>query len=803
MIFNVKKYLASSDFAIAGARVPVLRRLCHIVLFFAFWALLHVLFFAGDAGAEPVGWESGRRLPTGSFAPDSYHVAHNAGLLVVVFESHSESTRGIFASVSYDGGNSFFAPVRISESGQHDALAHPRAAIGGDGRILVSWQQLNRDDLKYRIHYSFSSDKGGSFSAAETLASGSDMDIMAQPFFSGSYPFLLYHSYVGGRFSIVSSRYEDSKFSEALPLNSGDIDLRGAFFPTIALADGKILIVWQGKRNNQYLTDDLYFSSSPDAGKSWSLPLALTTTDADESSPVLLASGSELYCVYQSNEGGNWKIRLSRSLDGGMVWTQGETVFTTNTNCFLPSLQRFGGGIHLFWLDSRDKNSRVSTAVFDLQTLSFSPPQFMSKEGAEAALPISFRVGERIFCSWIEGGSIQFARNDISVSVPLVQSPTHPEGTWSNFSTAELHWKAQPDDSGIAGYATIVNKERFFNPTVQNREAHETYERIPLLPDGISYFHIRSIDKAGNYSRTFHYPLMVSAGLLETPQINSDTHKDGKASLNPNAAFSWTISGTDRLKGYHYTLSKDKVLTPEKYTENLSVSFSNLSRGRYFFSVRAVDKAGKPGRIGTFELLVGEEGSFQNIDYEKVARSISDEDTKSLQRGRSGELAALLGEKVDVAGIARGVLSINTDYDGSVLRLDFGLSGENVSLKKIIYSIAELGISEENTSQTRVELANLAPGEYTISARALYEDSRTALEYESDIVLTHAVINAKNFRGGFFTVFEGMYLRRFKLISSLIFSFCAAFLSMPLLTRIYFMFRSLINTLSARTKLFF
>lgn len=763
------------------------------------------MFFANRVQGEPVGWESTRRIDLGSYSPDNYAITYHAGLAVIVFECVHESRRELYAAVSYDRGARFFPPVKIAENSETDVLLYPRVAIDDDGRILVVWQQLNRDELKYRIYYSFSDNRGASFLYPRFITSESEMDVLAQPLLYNGMFHVFFHSYEDNKFTLRMSRYSGEIFDGISRIDTGDIDLRGAFFPAISIVAGKLIIVWQGKRNNQLLTDDLFCSSSADGGKIWTVPVPVTETAHDESTPVLLYCHDTLYCVYQSNEGGNWKISLSRSDSDGALWEKGVTVYNTNTSCYLPALACGNDGLMIFWQDTRDKISRVSVSSYSFQTAAFSQPGFMSGMSQGAGQSSVLKIEGRLNCYWLESGSVYCKRDDAYAPVPAVSSPTHPSGQWSNFSNAEMFWQPQNDESGIAGYATIVNKERLFNPTVQNREAHENYERISLLPDGISYFHIRSIDKAGNYSRTVHYPLMVSAELLETPEISSSTHKDGKASIDRSAEFSWTVQKTDRLKGFYYSLSVNSVSVPDKFTEKNEVDFTKLAKGRYFFSVRAVDKAGKPGRIGTFELLIGEEGSFGAVDYEKIAQSIAD-DTAAPGSGNvagAGSVSPLLRENVDVAEMAVGTISVNSTVEDDKLRLDFVLNGENTKLKTVIYSIEELGIQDTATNGNSAEIQGLHEGEYTVRARALYIDTVSGLEYESGPVLAIVQVYANDTASRFIRVFESMYMDKWRLVSSLVFSFLGAFLSMPLLLRLYFFLRTSINALSARTKLFF
>src|SRR5208337_2823099 len=109
---------------------------------------------------------------------------------------------------------------------------------------------------------------------------------------------------------------------------------------------------------------------------------------------------------------------------------------------------------------------------------------------------------------------------------PVVTSRTHPEGQWSKNTDAIVEWTKPVDDSGIVGYATLVDKNPDTNPSIQNLRYSASRSYVNNLDDGITYFHIRAIDGAGNMSRTVHYKLQVSSNPLAMPVIVSPTHPE-------------------------------------------------------------------------------------------------------------------------------------------------------------------------------------------------------------------------------------------------------------------------------------
>jgi hypothetical protein len=158
------------------------------------------------------------------------------------------------------------------------------------------------------------------------------------------------------------------------------------------------------------------------------------------------------------------------------------------------------------------------------------------------------------------------------------------------------------------------------NPTIQNINANITRRVIPSLEDGIVYFHIRAIDGSGNFSRTIHYRIQVSANPLPIPVVVSPTHKLGKAADSNTPKFKWAMDNTERLKGFLYNLSKDGGRPPDKFTTDFNTEFKDLEEGRYFFSLTAINKTNMKSRVAVYPFIVGKSGKIDIADLKDLGR---------------------------------------------------------------------------------------------------------------------------------------------------------------------------------------
>ena len=80
-------------------------------------------------------------------------------------------------------------------------------------------------------------------------------------------------------------------------------------------------------------------------------------------------------------------------------------------------------------------------------------------------------------------------------------SPSHMVNAWSNDNTVDVTWTAATDDaSGLDGYSIAWDHAPTTVPDEAKNIGAVTATTSPALADGDWYFHIRSVDKAGNWA---------------------------------------------------------------------------------------------------------------------------------------------------------------------------------------------------------------------------------------------------------------------------------------------------------------
>ncbi len=603
-----------------------------IAMFFTSFFLFFIIFSQiYKSFGVPVGWDTLRSVTPKDLKVLSYSTAQKGSLVAISTFSKKEGEPGIYNLISYNRGEKFFPPRKIKSvsSSEHSSVLNPQTAVSGSGNIAIIWQDFSENSSNYSLYLTESDNKGKTWSNVQELNFGNNTEMLPVIQYDEiDRLHIIFHALNEDHISIYHTMRNGESFTEPVLISLEESKIRGAFFPSVTIDKNNVYVVWQGKENAETLHDDLYFTRSIDYGKTWTTPIRATFNEYDDNAPTLAVSGETLYLVYLNNEKANWELKFIRGLGYGEVWEDNpKTIVSTNVNCLSPHLiKEDRDNLRLFWHQNTGESESIMSCSYSIVENSFTRPEQISEGETNSTVPSTLQTGKAVISIWMEDNSLVSKSTDTYVAPPSISSDTHLFGEWSQFATADIQWKPPSDDSGIAGYATIVNREKYFDPTVQNIDAPNFQTKIPFLPDGISYFHIRAIDRAGNYSRTIHFPLLVSSNPLSTPEVVSQTHEDGKSSEKRDVQFRWKQDGGERIKGFYFSFTPESAVVPKEFTEDTSLSFKDLKDGRYFLTVRAVDKTGNPGRIATFELLIGDVKAIDAMEYERMARNIEKEE---------------------------------------------------------------------------------------------------------------------------------------------------------------------------------
>jgi hypothetical protein len=177
-----------------------------------------------------------------------------------------------------------------------------------------------------------------------------------------------------------------------------------------------------------------------------------------------------------------------------------------------------------------------------------------------------------------------------------LSSPSHANDVWSNDNTVDVTWlNATDDGSGVAGYSVLWDKVPSTVPDtvkdIDNIIGINWLTSSPLT-DGIWYFHVRTVDQAGNWT----------AGAVHLGPIKIDTTAPQSTAVAPEFATSpfevrWTGSDAGSgIAGYNIWMHDGLGGTWTQWqfgTSALNALFTNIITDHtYYFRSLAYDAVG-------------------------------------------------------------------------------------------------------------------------------------------------------------------------------------------------------------------
>lgn len=683
--------------------------------------LLYLFVFQSQpVVTETTGWEESYSVLSAGGDLAGYNIAAEGNYVAVVYETKQRGVVHLNAAVSFDKGKSFISDIKIAET-DSSIEAVPAIALNSRGGVAVVWQQFNEEDASTELFQSRSGDLGANWSPPVKISPDSRDDLIMKMLPDIFYDdrdrlHLFFHGLADDKINLYHAVSEDGDdYGRADTLMRLPDRMRGAFFPVISVSGSNISIVWQSKTAD--FVDSLFLITSSNYGRSWSRISEVTSDDSGDSSPHLFLHNDKSYLVYRNNRENHWAINLLVGDSGGSTWNEPVVVSDTRSNCFAPRVAMFENDLIISWYDMREGEPHIFLRKYSLSEKSLSPSVRISgRPASRDPVPIAFE--DRVLIFWQESRRILARKSDTQAVPPVVRSSTHPEESWSRNSQAVIEWNQPRDPSGIVGYAVMYNNIPDYNPTIRVLEGNARRFIVPDIEEGVSYFHIRSIDGANNMSRTVHYKIKSSTTPLPMPSVVSPTHPEGEAVDRNDPLLRWAVDHTERLKGFYIGVSRDRAVRPDEFTTDFELELENLQPGNYYLSISAVDMTNTPGNTSVYHFVVG---SDVEVDEEYAQRIAENYEELSPPRRPLRQQAAPRAPMVS--------LNLEGVTEKTIKNRSFTALASVENLKKddlIGYSVVIdrnrlEPLKRINYKNDKLKFDNLESGDYYISIRAKYK----------------------------------------------------------------------------------
>ncbi|WP_428769015.1 SpoIIE family protein phosphatase [Treponema sp. HNW] len=567
------------------------------------------------AGSEE-GWISRERFagpfPFSGEVPDLFSAAVTTDGAISVCVLSDPKTISVFTS--YDFGKTFFQTDLVQDGSS--AVAPRIFKNAGGGFILFATQGTNQS---FSLKYARSSD------------------------------------------GIAWSAFED--FSSAK-------NLKNSFVPDfIVLPGGREIVVFQSLfLENNRLTYQLYSAYSDDNGMTWSDAALVTDTKAargmitnyTNQRPFLHEYKGTLYLAWERSQAGSTKpaIVVTSLSEQGLINGTIEQLSPKQIAAYQPVLFTYNGELSALWVDTRRGVENVYLAVKN--NLLWDESR-VSLAGLYSVFgtPLVTDDGKNLHIFWEQKSNNKYRVTRLSIDrsteKPLLRPLTFKNGQRSGNGKIGARIQFPRDSSGIAGYSWILTRNA-------QEEPPEEFMRFPsqsdisdfVDTDGLWYLKAKSVDNAGNWSKSAVLTYFRDTTAPRKPEIR-DVQTDDEGFMQSNTfSLFWEKSPEpdEEIAGYTYSLQYigslfDYKKNPERYTaqslrdykssvpskiitDTGSASWVNRDNGIYLFTVASIDTAGNIGEKALMPLFLNKYIPYTAISavypqtdvYGKVSLSI-------------------------------------------------------------------------------------------------------------------------------------------------------------------------------------
>lgn len=213
-------------------------------------------------------------------------------------------------------------------------------------------------------------------------------------------------------------------------------------------------------------------------------------------------------------------------------------------------------------------------------------------------------VGESVV--WVVGSGGTILRKQLAIfdtsapENPVLASQSHPAGTWKSNSTVEVSIAGGCDDGrGIGGFSTAFDNSPTTVPDAVEDLDEGTVKDSETLGHGEWYFHLRTVDRAGNWGgEAVHAgPFLVDTTPPSEGALTSPSHTVGKPSIDSVVNIHWhdASDAGSGIAEYSFLWDNAPATVPDTDAEvddSDRGRSTRLGDGTWYFHLRTKDKVG-------------------------------------------------------------------------------------------------------------------------------------------------------------------------------------------------------------------
>ena len=479
--------------------------------------------------------------------------------------------------------------------------------------IVITTEVTDRTGIKeVKVFYKFEGDKDFGFFTCKDIGNNRYTTILPSPFMKTNVYY--YFEATDNSGNVSTSPKQDPKTQPYLVFVDDPFPpLPPTKLAAIPAPGGKVSLTWELSKSSDVGKYNIY---TDNGSGTIDYSTVYDSVDASKNSweSTALGEGTYKFSVRAVDKSGNEETNTA------FVEVKADSVKPDKpTNITATSVA--GGRIELTWKLSLSRDATVYNIYWDNAQASINYSTPLARVNDPETKWVSDKLRDGIVYRFVvrcqdqagneeENTDIASARADATPPsvVTRLSSPSHKLDTWSDQTKITVTWSPSEDViSGLGGYSIIWDSDPKTLPDetidVKDPSVTElTYEPTELQKQGYAkvYFHIRPVDKAGNWSSEASH---IGAFLIDNQPPQPPTSLASSPQPNGKIKVSWKASESDDVLKYNIywdsgtgtgvDYSKTIAVVTADQSANYEWTSSALTDGKmYEFSVRAEDHAG-------------------------------------------------------------------------------------------------------------------------------------------------------------------------------------------------------------------
>ncbi|HMK32253.1 MAG TPA: hypothetical protein VK431_01375, partial [Nitrosopumilaceae archaeon] len=256
----------------------------------------------------------------------------------------------ILFSKSTDGGATFTTPVNLSNTVGDTGL--PQMILSGNN-IYITWEN---DGLgNFDIFVAKSTDSGNTFAAPVNVSNDSKSSGAPQIIASGNDVYVVWMDDTPGNYDVFVAKSTDNASTFGKPVNVSN-NTSDSGYQQMAIYKNNLYVAWTDTISNSNY--DVLFSKSTDGGATFTTPVNVSKNAGASGWPQIAVSGN-IYVMWEDTTAGNFDILISKSTDGGATFSSPVNISNTTNDSTFKQMVVSDNNINVVWQDGSKSKHEI------------------------------------------------------------------------------------------------------------------------------------------------------------------------------------------------------------------------------------------------------------------------------------------------------------------------------------------------------------------------------------------------------------------------------------------------------------